>query len=60
MLTTIDKAIQDFVISAAIILGTVFNFDLSSWEAIIVTLAGALGKAAVTYVWPNKPATPAA
>jgi hypothetical protein len=55
MLTTIDKALQDFVVSAIAIAGF-FGFDFSRWESIAVTIVGALGKALVTWFVPNKPA----
>lgn len=53
MVTTIDKALQDFVISA-IAIGAFFGYDFSQWESIIVTVVGALGKALVTWFVPNK------
>lgn len=53
MVTTLDKAIQDFIISAIAIAG-VFGFDFSSWQNIAVTLGGALGKAIITWWVPNK------
>jgi hypothetical protein len=55
MLTQIDKALQDFVVSA-IAIAAFFGFDFSKWENIAVTVAGALGKAIVTWWVPNKPA----
>jgi hypothetical protein len=55
MVTTIDKALQDFVISA-IAIGAFFGYDFSSFQNIAVTIVGALGKALVTWWIPNKPA----
>jgi len=55
MVTTIDKALQDFIVSL-IAIGAFFGFDFSSWQPIAVTVAGALGKALITWAIPNKPA----
>ncbi len=55
MLTGIDKAIQDFIISVIAISGF-FGFDVSSWKTIAVTLGGAFAKAFITWFVPNKPA----
>lgn len=55
MITTIDKAVQDFIVSALAI-GAYFGYDFSSWQTILVTLGGAFTKALVTWLVPNKPA----
>lgn len=53
MVTTIDKALQDFIVSA-IGIAALFGFDLSKWENVIVTVGVAGGKALLTWLIPNK------
>ena len=54
MITGMDKAIQDFIISLVAILGF-FGFDVSQWQNVAVSVGGAFAKAAVTFWIPNKP-----
>lgn len=53
MLTNIDKALQDFIISA-IGMVAIFGIDLSSFQNILLTIGVPLAKAVITWLVPNK------
>lgn len=58
MLTNIDKALQDFIISAIGMIA-IFGIDLSSFQNILLTVGVPLAKAVITWLVPNKPKKPA-
>lgn len=53
MVTSIDKALQDFVISF-IALMAALGWDFSQWQGVAIALAGAFGKSFVTWIVPNR------
>jgi Na+/proline symporter len=55
MFTGLDKAIQDFIVSGAVLVG-IFWPQMNDWQSVVAVVAGAVGKAVITYIIPNKTA----